>query len=459
MSESGRQTVLLVEDDEPLRKLLAWELSDLRLKVTAVATAEQALWALQEYRPTLVVSDLRLPDMDGIRLLAKVNEQKVPRPPPIVVITAFATIDRAVQALKEGAAEFLTKPLDLEHFRLRIERLLEVELLRQSVRRHRQGAEAESFHGIIGQSRPMQRVFDSVQQVARARGPVLIVGESGVGKELVARAIHREGERRDGPFVPVNCASVPENLLESEFFGHESGAFTGAVKAREGLLAAADGGTVLLDEVGELPTSLQVKLLRVLQEGRVRRVGATHEVPLNIRVLAATNRDLEEDMAVGRFRKDLYFRLATFVIDVPPLAERGGDIELLAAHFLSCHTGTRGAPSLEGFSESVLERLRSYDFPGNVRELENIVEHAATFCRGSLIELADLPPRVHTDRERSPRSGLPAALLNNGSLLTLDELATRYVRHVLEATQDNKRRAAKLLGISRQTLYRYLARR
>ena len=304
----------------------------------------------------------------------------------------------------------------------------------------------------------MRRMFETIRQVANARGPVLITGDSGVGKELVARAIHAESERCDGPFVPVNCASVPESLLESEFFGHESGSFTGASKPRQGLFAAADGGTILLDEISELPVSLQAKLLRVLQEGSVRRVGAAKEVSLNVRVLAATNRDLEEEIVIGSFRKDLFFRLATFVVDVPTLAERHGDIEVLAAHFLSNHP-TREGTRVHGLSSDVLEHLKRYDFPGNVRELENIIEHAVTFCRGASVELQHLPPRVrnggHNGSHRDTPS-IPPALLASGGILTLEELVERYARYVLEIPQDNKRRTAKLLGISRQTLYRHL---
>ncbi len=452
------QRALLVEDDDFLRDLLTRELRDLELDVVAVASAEEALACIADVAPTVVVTDLRLPGLDGIALLDRVQrELELTRVPPFVLITAFGTVDRAVEALKHGAADFLTKPLDLDHLRLRIQRLLEVENLRRRVALQRDGSVDAPFHGIIGQSVAMRRLMDQVRHVAGARGPVLIAGESGVGKELVARAVHGESDRRDGPFVPVNCASVPVSLLESEFFGYERGSFTGASRGRSGLFAAAEGGTILLDEVSELPTALQAKLLRVLQEGCVRRVGATHEVPVNVRVLAATNKDLEEEMESGRFRTDLFFRLSTFALRVPSLAERGTDIELLIAHFLSAYRGPAGK-RIDGASSEVLQHLRSYPFPGNVRELENIVEHAVTFCSGPTIELRDLPARVrdYQGGGGQRRRTIPPALLSDGGILTLEELANRYVSHVLDLTNDNKRRAAKLLGVSRQTLYRYL---
>jgi DNA-binding NtrC family response regulator len=453
---SEPESVLLVEDDDSLRNLLEQELAEIGLSVSSVTCAEQALEFIARSSPTLVVCDLRLPKLDGIGLLDRLQAGGFPRVPPFVIISAFGTVDRAVTALKRGAADFLTKPLNLEHLRLRIQRLLEVERLKNRVSLQAHGSVHTPFHSLIGQSPVMLRLIESIRRVAAGRGPVLIAGDSGVGKELVARAIHAESTRGDGPFVAVNCASVPENLLESEFFGHESGSFTGAIRRHQGLFAAAHGGSILLDEVGELPNALQAKLLRVLQEGAVRRVGAAAEIPVDVRVLTATNRDLEEDIALGRFRKDLFYRLGTFVVEVPSLAERRGDIELLTAHFLSSCAAQAGKP-VEGLSSEVLEHLRRYPFPGNVRELENIVEHAVTFCTGSMIELQDLPRRLraHGVQEADARE-FPAALLAEGEVLTLDELSKRYTRRVLEATSDNKRRAAKLLGISRQTLYRYL---
>lgn len=450
------ESVIIVEDDLALRQLLEREFTELGLRVTSVASGEEALATTCQSPPTLIVTDLRLPGLDGIALTERIRSE-LAEPPPVIVMSAFGTIDRAVDALKRGAVDFLTKPLDLDHLRLRVERLLEVERLKQRVTGARSGSAERPFYGVIGTSTAMRRLMAEVTRIASGRGSVLIGGPSGVGKELVAQAIHGESARRDAPFVAVNCASVPEALLESEFFGHESGAFTGAHKRHDGLFGAAQGGTILLDEVGELPGRLQAKLLRVLQERSLRRVGATQELDLDVRVLAATNRDLQEDIISGRFRSDLFYRLAAFQIEVPTLVERDGDLKLLAAHFLDSCTRPLGKPVV-GFSSEALSCLEHYAFPGNVRELENIVEHAVTFCNGDLIQLADLPERVRqrTLPDPTDATSVPSSLMMDGSILTLQEASSRYVRHVLDATGDNKRRAARLLGISRQTLYRYL---
>jgi DNA-binding NtrC family response regulator len=455
------QRVLLVEDDRGLRQLLADEFRELGLGVLEAASGEDALSMIGQDSPSIVVSDLRLPGIDGIDLMQRIRRMQLRVCPAFVVITAFGTVDDAVDALKRGADDFLTKPLDLEHLRLRIRRLLEVQRLKREVATNQRREAAPSFHGLLGRSLAMQTLFDDIPRVAAGRGAVAIIGESGVGKELVARAVHRESDRRSGPFVPVNCAGIPESLLESEFFGHEPGSFTGATKSRPGLFAQANSGTILLDEITELPVPLQAKLLRVLQDGAVRRVGSDREVPLDVRVLVATNRDLEHEVEAGRFRKDLFFRLNTFTLEVPPLRERDGDVELLTRHFVE-RFRREADKVVTGVEPEVLEHLCRHPFPGNVRELENIVEHAVTFSRSEVLTLADLPARVrrdgaHTDTGDRPRE-IPAALLVDGELLTLDELTLRYVRHVHDLTGGNKRRAATLLGISRQTLYRHLER-
>ena len=448
------ERALVVEDDRALRALVADELRDHGLEVEAVRSAEEALAAVDRAWPHLVISDLRLPGKTGMELLAALRER--PRPPAFIVVTAYGSISQAVEALKRGADDFLTKPLDLDHLRLRVERLLEIERLRREVERHRLGPDG-SFHGIVGESPAMRELFDHIHKVAQGRGAVTVVGESGVGKELVARAIHRESARRDGPFVPVNCAGIPENLMESELFGHETGSFTGATRNRRGLFAAAHGGTLLLDEVGELSPPMQAKLLRVLQEGALRPVGSNESVEIDVRVIVATNRDLERDVADGRFRDDLFYRLATFILEVPALHQRRGDIELLATHFLR-RFRAEADRDIEGLEPDVLDYLRRYRFPGNVRELENVIEHAVTFCRSRRICMDDLPSRVRPGRAAPPGDELPPQLAEADEILTLEELTSRYVRHVLDRTEGNKRRTASLLGIGRQTLYRYLAR-
>lgn len=449
--------ILIVEDDEGLRSLLAEEGEDAGAQVRTAASAEEAVAQLREVVPDLVVSDLRLPGMSGMDLLCETRS--MPVPPAFIVITAFGSISQAVEALKAGADDFLPKPLDLDHFMITVERSLETRRLRREVQRMREWVGTDHFHGMIGSSRPMRTLFDQIRQVADAQGPVLIVGESGVGKELVAQALHAEGPRANQPFRAVNCAGVPGELLESEFFGHEKGAFTGAQASREGLFRAADGGTLLLDEVTEMPMGLQAKLLRVLQEETVRPVGSAQEVPVDVRVLASTNRDLSEEIEEDRFREDLFYRLETFTLSVPPLRERGDDLDRLAAHFLKRYASQADATA-ETLAPETIEHLRSYPFPGNVRELENAIERAVTFSTGEAIEVADLPARIREHNEPAPESGTTAGLSpllsEPDGLPPLDEIERRYIDYVLTRVDGNKRRAAQLLDIGRRTLYRKL---
>jgi two-component system response regulator AtoC len=454
--EMPPERVLVVEDDEGLRQLLVDELEDRGLGTRAVNSAEEASPLLERWEPTLVVSDLRLPGADGMALLRRVREMHAA--PAFLMITAFGSVQQAVAALKEGADEFLTKPLDLEHFGFAVARVLETRRLRGEVRRFHELLGDDGFHGMIGRSRVMRELFDQIRQLAGAAGPVLVTGESGTGKELVARAVHAESECAEGPFLAVNCAGIPAELLESEFFGHAAGAFTGANRARRGLFQQADGGTLFLDEIGEMPMPLQAKLLRVLQEGTLRPVGADREQAVDVRIIAATNRPLETAAGRESFREDLFFRLETFTLSVPPLREREDDLELLAARFV-VRFGARSGPRIRGLSQSALEQLRCYPFPGNVRELQNAIERAVTFCPGRLIEREHLPPRIARYRDDTAQgaTGDLLARLTDGPLLpTLDELERRYIAHVLKLVDGNKRRAAALLGIGRRTLYRRL---
>lgn len=447
--------ILIVEDDEGLAGLLADEITDAGYKARSVDSAENAMDVLQDWEPDLVVSDLRLPGASGLDLLEKVVAMHVP--PAFIVITAFGTISQAVQALKSGADDFLTKPLDLEHFMHRVERSLETRQLRQEVERFRQIFEFEHFHGMYGQSRSMRILFDQILQMAPAGGPVLIVGESGTGKELVARAVHAESDRRDGPFVAVNCAGIPEHLMESEFFGHTAGAFTGASKSRQGLFQEAHGGTLLLDEIAEMPLALQAKLLRILQDCKIRPIGGNLEKQVDVRILAATNQNLEEEVSKGVFRQDLFYRLETFTLSIPPLRHRAEDIELLAGRLLK-RFATQMGRQIQGFSDDALWLLQQYFFPGNVRELQNAVERAVTFCRGSRIRPGDLPARIRTC-VKSRDSGFdftPAPQGINGGLPTLAEVEKQYINHVLEKVDGNKKKAADILGVARRTLYRRL---
>ncbi len=460
-TEVGR--ILVVEDDQALRELLEEELTDAGYDIDTAADAEAAVAALQNRPAELVVSDLRLPGASGLELLKALNE--LPLRPGFIMITAFGTVEQAVDALKQGADDFLTKPLKLDHLRISVERVLQRRRLQEEVTRYRKLLGEAGFHGMVGRSEAMRQLFDNIRMVARAEGPVLITGESGTGKELVARAVHEESTRSDGPFVAVNCAGIPPELLESELFGHTAHAFTGAQQARKGLFAEADGGSLLLDEIGEMPMEMQAKLLRILQDGRIRPIGANQEKQLDVRILAATNRDLEADVRDNRFREDLYFRLETFSIDVPPLRQRGDDVELLTVHLIN-EFNLKLKRKVQGISSAALERIRQHSFPGNVRELSSAIERAVAFCRGHEIEISDLPRRLReggydTEPDRT-RTGSGAAgrlldaALEQDILPSLSDLESQYIELVLEQMDGNKRQAAETLGIGRRTLYRRL---
>ncbi|MBS0002499.1 MAG: sigma-54-dependent Fis family transcriptional regulator [Thioalkalivibrio sp.] len=455
MDARTEEGVLIVEDDAGHRELLQQELSDAGYHVTAVASAEQAITLLGERSVALVVSDLRLPEADGFAVL-EATRTLVPAP-GFIMLTGFGTIDQAVSALKAGADDFLTKPVDLEHLRLAAQRVLQTRQLRAEVQQYREVLGERGFHGMQGKSPAMLRLFDLIRRIAPSDGSVLITGESGTGKELVARALHEESPRARGPFVALNCAGIPETLLESELLGHAAGAFSGAKGARRGLFLEADGGTLFLDEIGEMPASMQTKLLRVLQDGRVRPVGANDEIATDVRIIAATHRDVGELMAEGLLREDLFFRLETFRIEVPPLRQRGEDIARLLHTFLNRHALEQGL-SVRRLEPEALRRLLGYRFPGNVRELEGLVERAATLARDGVIRLEDLPERVRADAPVGDpcMTGAPQEDRQDEKWETLEELESRYIRQVLAHTEGNKQRAARILGIGRKTLYRKL---
>lgn len=450
--------ILIVEDDDGLGRLLLDEVQDAGHDGRWVPTAEKALPMITSWVPDVVVSDLRLPGMDGLDLLRTTHARLTDRRPDFLIITAFGTISKAVEALKAGAEDFMTKPLDLEHFVLGVNRILEKRRLRQEVVRIRNLMGSDNFHGLFGHSRPMMGLFAQIRQLAKSDGPVLILGESGTGKELVARAIHREGPRSEGTFLAVNCAGIPEHLLESEFFGHEAGAFTGAGKSRKGLFAEAQGGTLLLDEISEMPLPLQAKLLRVLQDGKIRPLGGNRETQVDVRILAATHQDLEREVQHGHFRQDLFYRLETFILRIPPLREREEDIDLLANHFLQ-KFALRSHKAIKGFHTEACEMLQAYPFPGNVRELQNAVERAVTFCSEETVTPVHLPARIRKAFQSGRTdpveivAGLNAA---QDSLPTLAAVENDYIRHVLQTVNGNKRKAANILGIGRRTLYRRL---
>ena len=456
---SQGEHILLVEDDRGLRELLQEELEAEGYRVSACADAESGQRILRDDTPALLISDLRLPGADGLSLLPGVRQCS--SPPAVLIITAFGSVQQAVKALQSGADDFLTKPLEMDHFLLTVTRLLENRQLRNEVQHYRSLLAIKQFNGIIGHSPAMQQLFHQIRQIATADGPVLVQGESGTGKELVARALHDQSGRRDGPYLVVNCGGIPGELMESEFFGHAAGAFTGARTQRAGLFQQADGGSLMLDELGEMPLALQAKLLRVLQDGRMRPVGSDHEIQVDVRIIAATNRNLTEAVADGSFREDLFYRLETFALQVPPLRARGEDVLHLAEFFLT-RFNTRQQAQIKGFSDEALALLQRYPFPGNVRELQNAVERAATFCDSPLIEVRHLPQRLceHPAEQHPAVSAHAAPVMPRqgdepDGMPPLETVQRSYIHQVLHATGGNKRRAAEILGITRRTLYRW----
>ncbi|MDR5857864.1 sigma-54-dependent Fis family transcriptional regulator [Halomonas eurihalina] len=446
--------ILVVEDDPAILELLCEELQDAGYPTLGIDSAERALAHLSHSEVALIISDVRLPGMDGMSLLEQVRNDD--NPVGFIVITAFGTIDQAVEALKLGADDFLTKPLDLENLRAAVFRVLEHQRL---ANRMQQATPADSFHGLTGDSEPMRLLFRNAVRLADSDAPLLILGESGTGKELMARALHAESARHDGPFVAVNCASIPAELMESECFGHVKGAFTGAHEARQGLFQSARNGSLFLDEIGEMPMPLQAKLLRALQEKKIRPVGAEREESVDVRIIAATHRDLEHEILAGGFRNDLFYRLETFSLRIPPLRERPGDVERLVMSLLDKHAEQQQKP-IARIEPLALQTLLDYDYPGNVRELENAIIRAVTLAEEGLLRHDDLPERMRRHTAASPSgttsTGNAAADTSQGDWPSLEEVEKRYIHKVLDATGGNKRRTADLLGIARRTLYRRL---
>jgi DNA-binding NtrC family response regulator len=443
-----KERLLIAEDDADMRDLLLDVLEDAGYETLTAVDGKEAITVVETERKhlDLVVTDVRMPGVTGSELLAAVTAQRAET--PVIVITAFGSVEQAVEMVKAGAFQYLTKPFATSELLGAVEAALDATAPRREQARLRRELPSTPAR-IVGASRPMRELFDLVDRAARSASTILISGESGTGKELVARAIHETSERR-GAFVAVNCAAIPAELIESELFGHTGSAFTGARQQRAGLFEAASGGTLFLDEVGELPLSVQPKLLRALQEGAVRRVGADRERTIDVRIVAATNRELEEQMSKGRFREDLYWRLNVIHIRMPALRERPIDIPLLVEHFLTNAVEATGRPPLD-VSPDTLAILTSYSWPGNVRELENAVERAVALARGSRITPEDLPERIRTTGEAA---AVIARAQERG--LTLRELEREYILETLRRTGGNKSRAAEILGLDRKTLYRKL---
>jgi two-component system, NtrC family, response regulator AtoC len=443
--------VLVVEDDPDTRDLVAGLLRHRHYEVLTASDAAEALDTLRGQEVSAVVADVDLGHgQSGLELCQRVAE--IQPDLPVIVITGSGNLDTAVAAIRAGAYDFISKPIASETLLIALQRAVGHNQLRGELRRLRQAVEASNAPGgMVGESPAMRHIYELVGQVAEGDASILITGESGTGKELVARAIHDRSPRGERPFVAINCAAVPPNLLESELFGHVRGAFTDAKTARSGLFVQADGGTLFLDEIGELPLDVQAKLLRVLQERAVRPVGGEEEIPFDARIICATNRDLERQVEAGHFRADLFYRINVVQMHLPALRERRGDVLLLAQHFLD-RIAARTAKPVVGFSGPAAQKLLDYHWPGNVRELENCVERAVTLTRNTEIAVDDLPEKVrdHVTERYEPQGDDPA------ELLPLEEIEKRYIRRVLAAVGGNKTHAARILGLDRRSLYRRL---
>jgi len=443
--------LLIVDDDLPMREMLRSLFAERGLAAEEAGNGNEALERLGESDFDVVLSDIKMPGMSGIDLVAEIR--KLRPDTPVVLMTAFGSIESAVEAMRAGALDYITKPFEPEVVWLTIERALERRSLEQENRRLRRAVDQTSALGdLIGASAAMREIFALIGKIAHTSSNVLITGESGTGKEVVARTIHFHGGRADKPFLPINCTAIPEGLLESELFGHVRGAFTGAYSSKRGLFEQAIGGTLFLDEIGDLSGGLQAKLLRVLQDREIRPVGGNQSIPIDVRVIAATNKELAEEMAEGRFREDLFYRLNVIPIHIPPLRERREDIPVLARGFLERHS-TGGNPYL---SQAVLDHLMSLPWKGNARELENAIERALALSGSEEITIDSLPGTPAGAGPDEPETLLRAALARQ---LTLAELEDLYIDQVLERTGGNKVKAARALGIDRKTLYRRAERR
>ncbi len=438
--------ILIADDEAPQRTMLAGFLRKRGYDVLEAPDGEEALRITRSEAVDLVLSDMRMPGLDGLELLRAVRESNPSL--EVIVMTAFGSVESAVEAMRTGAFTFISKPVDLDALLQHMERALERRLLHQEVGELRARLGDSPDSNLLGVSEPMREVFGLIARVAPSRASVLIQGESGTGKELVARAIHRVSPRAKQAFIPVNVAAIPESLLESQLFGHRKGSFTGAISDHRGFFQRADGGTLFIDELGDMPAGAQVKLLRVLQEGCIESIGAEQVTPVDVRVIAATHRNLEKCVREGRFREDLYYRLNVIRIDIPPLRNRRSDIPALVDHFVS-RFSTQNAKSVCGVDSRALDLLMRHEWPGNVRELENAIESAIVLCRGDLIAPADLPTHINRNSLRDTRP-------EDDESLPLPDRAALFERRVIEQTLascgDNRSEAARRLGMSEKNI-------
>jgi DNA-binding NtrC family response regulator len=436
-----KKRILVVEDEDKLRRVIELQLLSAGFDVDKAANAEEGLRVVD--RADLVLTDLKLPKMDGLEFLALIRRQS--SQVPVVMMTAFGSVETAVQAMKAGATDFLLKPFSLDHLAQVLAKALEMRALRDENRQLKaELGRRYEFDNIIGRSEPMQEIFASIERVAPTRATVLLAGESGVGKDLIARAIHFHSPRRDRPLVKINCTAIPENLMESELFGYEKGAFTGAQTSKPGKFEQADTGTVFLDEIGDVPAAIQVKLLRVLQEREFERLGSNVTRHIDVRVIAATNQDLRAALEQGTFREDLYYRLNVVPLNIPPLRERKQDITALAHHFirkLAPDSGSR----VQSITDAAMARLEAYHWPGNVRELENVIERSLVMATGTELDAKDIKLEAPRQRPQVENHFLPEGL-------TLDQYEQEIIREALRIANGNKSQAARLLGLTRNAL-------
>ncbi len=432
--------ILVVDDEEPVRRLLVKELSRKGFQADAVSSGEEALERLRKASYDVILLDIVMPGMDGLELMRRLSGD--PALPKIIVLTGRATVDTAVEAMKNGAFDYMTKPYKLEELKIVIERAyeqrrleLEHQILRQEITRRDQEVE------LVGESDQHRKILELIEKIAPTDSTVLIQGESGTGKELVANYLWKRSPRKDRPIIPLNCSTFSESLMESELFGHEKGAFTNAYKVKRGLVEVADGGTLFLDEIGEVPIGLQAKLLRFLDSGEFRRVGGTKNLRADVRVIAATNRDLRKAIENREFREDLFYRLNVINITLPPLRERKDDIPVLSEFFLKKYT-RRFGKSVKGISDDALKLMLSYDWPGNIRELENLIERAVLLCDNDYIETEDIAIPSGYTVSKEPET-----------LVRLEDVEREHIKRVLEETDGNQTRASRILGIDRKTLY------
>ncbi len=442
--------ILVVEDEPKMLRLLELNLAEEGHAVFLAVDAETGLKILRQEPIDLVLTDLKLPGITGLELLQEVKRTHAAV--PVVVMTAFGTVETAVEAMKAGASDYVLKPFSLEEIKLIVRKELQVHRLIEENRSLREAlGQRYEFRNIVAHSPAMQEVLATVARVAPTNSTVLLGGESGVGKDLIARAIHEHSRRSSGPFVKINCTAIPENLLESELFGFEKGAFTGAIASKPGKFELADKGTIFLDEVGDVPGTIQVKLLGVLQERQFERLGGTKTLKVDVRLVAATNRDLRAALEQGTFREDLYYRLNVVPISLPPLREHKEDIPYLVDHFIQRFVRESGK-TLRGIQPEALERLMNFHWPGNIRELENIIERAVAFAEGEVLQVEDI--RLDTSAAKS--SGPPPSFLPEG--MTLEQWEDEMIREALRRSNHNKSQAARLLGLSRNALRYRLSR-